>query len=114
VDAHPGDRATPPHGLALDMREVEPGLAAEEILAHVGDAALDVRLPGRVARDGRVDHEAADLRVFGKHALEDRIVAVGLRDRRLEIVELLCPRSICGPRYGEGPGAVSEGRAVDT
>ena len=35
VDAHPGDRATPPHGLALDMREVEPGLAAEENLAHI-------------------------------------------------------------------------------
>src|SRR5439155_19117174 len=69
VDAHPGDRATPPHDLALDMREVEPGLAAEEILAHVLNAALDVRLPGRVARDGRVDHEAAYLRVLGEDAL---------------------------------------------
>jgi len=40
-----------------------------------------------VARDGRVDHEAADLRVLDEDALEDRIVAVGLGDRRLEIVE---------------------------
>jgi len=55
-----------------------------------------------VARDGRVDHEAADLRVLGEDALEDRIVAVGLGDRRLEIVELLCPPPLCGQWFYAG------------
>jgi len=39
-----------------------------------------------MARDRRVDHEAAMLRVLGERATEDRVVAIGLRDRGFEIV----------------------------
>lgn len=63
-----------------------------------------------MARDGRVDHEAADLRVLGEDALEDRLVAVGLGDRRLEIVEHHPPRHPTkeGPRVLEPIDHVAE------
>lgn len=87
VHAHAGDVVTPANRLALHVRQIDPCLAAEEAVAHVRHAALDVRLAGRVAHDRGVDDEAAVVRVLLERALHRRVVAVRLGDRRLEIVQ---------------------------
>lgn len=86
VDAGAGDLLAPADGLALDVLDVEEALAAEEVLPHVGNLSLDVRLAGGVVGGGRVDHEAPVLGVLGKGALEDGLIAVRLGDRGLEVV----------------------------
>ena len=81
VDAGAGGLGAPADRLAVDVRGVEPRLATEKVFAHVLHIALDVRLAGRVADDGGIDHEAAVVRVLVEGAREDRIVAVGLGNR---------------------------------
>lgn len=71
----------------MHVREIAPRFAAKEILAHIRDAALDMRLPRWLAHGGRVDHEAPILRILLKSALKDRIVAVRFRDGRRQVVD---------------------------
>src|SRR5262245_27785918 len=61
-------------------------LPAEEILATVGNAALDFRLAGRVGGDGGVHEESAVLGVFEEDAIDSRRVAIWAGDDGLEIV----------------------------
>ncbi len=76
----------PADGARLHLGQVPEGLAAEEILAAVGNAALHFGFSRRVADDGGVDDEAAILRVLAKHAVDPGRVAIGAGDDRLEIV----------------------------
>src|SRR5690606_22463282 len=78
---------TPAQGVALDVGGVEPGLAAEEALAHVLDVALDVGLARGMPRDGGIDDEAPVAGVLVEGALKDGIVAVRLADGGFEVVE---------------------------
>jgi hypothetical protein len=81
------DFEAPADGLTLDVIEVEEVFASEEVVSHVGDLALDVRLPLRMVDRGGIDDEASVLGVVVEGPLEDGIVAVGLRDRALDVVE---------------------------
>ena len=100
VRALAGNLDAPADGLALDMVAIEPRLAAEEALAQVLHVALDDGLSRGVANNGGVDDEAPVRGVLGEGALEDGIVAVGLGDRCLEIVE----HGPGGHAAKEGPG----------
>ena len=64
--------------LPAHVLEVDPLLAAKEVLAQVLHVSLHLRLARGVAHHGRVDHEAAVGGVLVEGALEDRIVAIGL------------------------------------
>ena len=87
MDAHAGAVGAPRDGLALHVLAAQPLLTTEEALAHVRHLPLDVRLALGMPHHRRVDDEAAVPRVLVEHAAEDRVVAVGLRDRRPQIVE---------------------------
>jgi hypothetical protein len=100
VRALAGDLDAPADGLALDMVAIQPRLTAEEALAQILHVALDHGLSRGVASHGGVDDEAPVRGVLGEGALEDGVVAVGLRDRRLEVVELLFPPWLCDERVG--------------
>ena len=78
VEAGAGQVAAPAPGARLHVVEIAEDLAAEEILADIRDAPLDLRLPGGVPRDRRVDEEAAVLRVLE----EDPIDRGARSDRR--------------------------------
>ncbi len=86
VHAGAGDVAAPADGARLHLGQVAEGLAAEEILAAVGNPALHFRFSRRVADDGGVDDEAPVLRVLEKHAVDPGRVAIGAGDDGLEIV----------------------------
>ena len=93
---------TPAQRLALDMLQVQPGLASEEAFPDVGDASLDVRLSRWIPGPGGIDDEAPVPGVVLEGALEDRVVTVGLGDGRLQVVEVLFPTLICarsGPSW---------------
>jgi hypothetical protein len=82
-----GGLEAPAHGLALDMVAVQPRLTPEEALPDVGYLSFDVRLAGRVLRNRGVDHEVSVTGVLGEGALEDGVVAIGLGDGGLEVVD---------------------------
>ena len=86
---HPRPRGlpTPTDRLSLHVSGTEPILAAEEVLPHVGDLSLDVRLSRGVVRDSRVDHEPAMGGVLRKRSLERGFVAVSLDDRGAKVIQ---------------------------
>ena len=87
VEAGAGQVAAPAHRLGLHVVEIAEDLAPEEVLADVRDAPLDLRLPGGVPRDRRVDEEAAVLGVLEEDPVDLGRVAIGARDDGLEIVD---------------------------
>lgn len=95
-----GGLEAPAYSFLLDMVAVAPGLASEEAVADVGDLALDERLPGRHPRRGRIDGEAPVGGVFLKRTMEERVVAIRLGDRALEVFD----DQAAGDTPKEGPG----------
>ena len=77
MDAGAGQLAAPADGARLHVVEIGEDLAAEEVLADIRDAPLDLRLPGGVPRDRRVDEEAAVLGVLEEDPVDLRRVAIG-------------------------------------
>jgi hypothetical protein len=71
----------------LNVIVVEPMLAAEEVLANVGDLAFDVWFAGGVSRYCGVDDEPSVLGVLVERALERGQVTVGFDDRGFQIVD---------------------------
>lgn len=87
VNASARHGGAPANNLALDVLAVEPLLTAEEVVAHVLNLSLHVRLAGRMACDRGVDDEATVFRVLVEGALKAWVVTVGLRDCRFEVVD---------------------------
>ncbi len=90
----------------LDMLPIKPRLAAEEALADIRHAPLDVGFAGGIGRPGRIDHEAPTAGVLFEGPLEDGVVAIRLRDGCPQVVDDDAP----GDAPEEEPGVL---QAVD-
>ena len=87
VDAGAGGLEAPPGGVVLQVLDVTPVLAAEEVLADVGHTTFGDRFSRGVTGSGGVYYEPAVARVILEAAGEDRVVEVGLGDGCLKVVE---------------------------
>jgi len=111
VHARAGQVAGPHDRPRPHLGQVPEGLPAEEILAAVGNAALHFRFSRRVADDGRVDDEAAVLRVLKEHAVDPGGVAIGAGDDRLEVI-LDEPLDHAAEKRPGGLEPVEDGREI--
>jgi hypothetical protein len=87
VTALTGDVAAPVGGLAPHVMDVGEGLAAEPALPNEADLILDARLVLGATGPSGVDEEAPRLGVLEESGIDDRVLSIGLEDRRLEIVD---------------------------
>ena len=86
VDAHAGGGGTPGLGPHPAVGQVDEGLSGEEVVLHVVHDAFDPRLVGGCGHPGRVDNEAAGLRVFHEGVVDPRRGVLGRDDDRLHVV----------------------------
>lgn len=78
---------TPAHGVLLDVVAVAPGLTPEEGVPYVGHLPLDEGLARRHPRRSRIDREPPVRCVLLEGAREGGVVAIGLGDGCLQVVD---------------------------
>lgn len=108
VDAKAGNVATPALGLLSAVIEVTEPVSLIEALPDVLDPPLDVRLVLRSPHPGRVDEDAAFLRVLEEAARRPWCQGIGSRDRRGEVIDDQPSRN---PAEG-APGGLESGDAL--
>ena len=97
VDASIGDRAFPLVEVLVLGRQTREGTSAKGVVLHIRDTVLDLALVLRGPGAARQDGAPVMLGEAGQLGVEARIEPVGLKDCRLEVVEI------------EGPGDTAEG-----
>jgi hypothetical protein len=102
MDAKAGNLPAPALGLLAAVLQVAEAASLKEAFSHVLDAALDVRLVARPPDPGRVDEEAAFLRVLEEAAGRPWLQGVRSRDGRREVVDDESP----GDAAEEPPGGL--------
>ena len=95
VDAPARRRRAPRLGAHPAVGQVDEGLPGEEVSLHVVDHPFDAWLVRRGPHSGRVDEEAAVLRVLHEHVVEPRRAVLRVDDDRLHVV---------GDHHREHPG----------
>ena len=114
MDAHPGPLKAPANRTALGVADIQPVLATKVIVADELNISLDARLVFRVTDPCGIDYETPVAGVLLEDAREDRIVDIGLRDRRTKIVDVMFPISLCGLTVVECRWAARERVGADT
>ena len=86
MDVHAVVVVAPEGRVGAGGDQIAQRLAAEAVLAHTRHAALDARFVARMAHPGRIDREAAGLRILAEGPDDARMQRVGRVDARLGVI----------------------------
>jgi hypothetical protein len=112
VDARVGPVGLPAIEIRLRLRQRLKALAVQRRLLRVADPGFDLALAIGIAHATRQAHDAVVREHVPIEGIERRLVDVRCQHAFLEVVEVMCPRAICGgARVGELSALVERGES---